>query len=592
MANLFNLLKPSAKLPRNGFDLSQRHLFTASAGELLPICPIDCVPGDHFEIDVLEMARTAPVHTDAFVRMKQHFEFYFVPYELLWSGFNQFVVQREDKWSTQLKYVSSAVPNVSLRNFLTQIWLMLQDNGWNYSIDQWLKLLDLLGYGSFYACNWGAISQTEFAASLDETLTDPDLKINLFRLLSYQKVFYDYYRNSVYDTKMYPYDLNGTTPIDYVYSFNLDYINSEQDMDIVRYGSPYIPFMLHPRYRQWKKDLFTGLYPDTQLGAVSTAPLVGEFELYASNMRDLPQTANGNTLLLASSQIDGRIAGGTSSGSSNPSPVKFSYWNQSGGIDVLQLLKANALQKWRQSSMLAGNRTKDAFDAHFGVQPRYHNDTRSQFIGAFDSYIGLNEVVSTSNANGALGDVGAHGVGVADGKIRFDCSDFGTLFCMYSVVPTAEYNAVGCDPNNFNIEHFDFFTPEFQNLGMEPVNSVYYNQMTGRIGSRIMGYAPRYYKYKAAVDKVHGEFMRQLSPQGGEGIFSIWATPRVSYVPASGVETPDWILQDFLYIKPSVLDTVFVQEYNGSQATDQFIINCNFDIKAVRNMSVLGLPQF
>jgi hypothetical protein len=44
--------------PRNAFDLSQRHLFTAHAGMLLPILNLDLIPHDHVEINAQDFMRT------------------------------------------------------------------------------------------------------------------------------------------------------------------------------------------------------------------------------------------------------------------------------------------------------------------------------------------------------------------------------------------------------------------------------------------------------------------------------------------------------------------------------------------------------
>ena len=78
---------------RNVFDLSQRHIFSAKAGQIIPVACVDTVPGDKFELDLVNIARTMPLNTAAFTRMKQSFDWVFVPYRSLWSRFNEFIAQ-------------------------------------------------------------------------------------------------------------------------------------------------------------------------------------------------------------------------------------------------------------------------------------------------------------------------------------------------------------------------------------------------------------------------------------------------------------------------------------------------------------------
>ena len=46
------------------------------------------------------------------------------------------------------------------------------------------------------------------------------------------------------------------------------------------------------------------------------------------------------------------------------------------------------------------------------------------------------------------------------------------------------------------------------------------------------------------------------------------------------------------YISPKVYDTVMAVESDDTQLTDTFVNNVFFDVKAIRPMTVLGLPQF
>ena len=91
-----NLFVPEVKnhVSRNAFDLSQRKIYSQKLGEILPVLVQDCLPGDKFSINCNSFSRTAPLNSAAFARMKQYYNFYFVPYRLLYRDFPSFVVQQ------------------------------------------------------------------------------------------------------------------------------------------------------------------------------------------------------------------------------------------------------------------------------------------------------------------------------------------------------------------------------------------------------------------------------------------------------------------------------------------------------------------
>lgn len=568
--NVLNFIKPKANLPRNGFDLSQRHLFSAKAGQLLPILSLECVPGDYHEINVLEMARSMQVHTDAFCRMKQNFDFYFVPYSQIWPRFNDFVSQNEDPVSIDFdSSLNDTVPYFSYEDLNRVLYTEgsahddLDVHGFSFR-EGAKRLLDLTGFGDAY-------TQDAFDGSTG-------IKYNPFRLCAYQKIFYDYYRQPFYDLELPSGDV-------FAYAFSL----ASNSTSV----SSQLPYFLTLHYRQWKKDFFTGLIPTVQFGAVSFVDL-GNFSLRLDNAPQGARVLGSNTL--------GSIGYGSSA--SSASSITPGTFSSTAHIDVYQILKAQALQKWKENVARAGSHTIDNMRAHYGVAPSFEQDMRARFVGSFDAPLTIDEVIATNQtSDNTLGEIGGKGIGTAQGKIKFNCDDFGVLMCIYSIIPTAEYNALGVDKANTLLEHFDFWTPEFDNCGMEPIALHQLFSLRSFAESHteyaqrqntILGYAPRNLHLKLSYDKVHGEFMAynlRVSESGQEmirpvnGVFSHWAIPRqrIGYGAMS---------LDNYYVSPSDLDSIFVQSADDYQSSDQFIVNCNFDIKSVRNMPVLGLPNW
>lgn len=146
-------------------------------------------------------------------------------------------------------------------------------------------------------------------------------------------------------------------------------------------------------------------------------------------------------------------------------------------------------------------------------------------------------------------------------------------------------------------EPFDYYNPEFANIGLEAVPLVEQELSSYIINKNfVLGYAPRDYDYKQMVDKVYGQFGNYLQYDGTRVILSLgnWVSPRrdnLVLVP----NTPHiagYRNRSSFYVSPNVLDSVFGISAAANPKSDQFIHNVFFDVKAIRKMPILGLPEF
>ena len=76
-----------------GFDIGSKNLFTAKVGELLPVYWDFAIPDCDYDIDLAYFTRTRPVQTAAYTRIREYFDFYAVPCDLLWKSFDSAVIQ-------------------------------------------------------------------------------------------------------------------------------------------------------------------------------------------------------------------------------------------------------------------------------------------------------------------------------------------------------------------------------------------------------------------------------------------------------------------------------------------------------------------
>ena len=78
---------------------------------------------------------------------------------------------------------------------------------------------------------------------------------------------------------------------------------------------------------------------------------------------------------------------------------------------------------------------------------------------------------------------------------------------MYSLIPMAAYDSTRVDPMLLKINRFDFFTPEFENLGLQPLSIKTISTFAPPANKDdVIGYQPRFSEYKTALDITHGQF--------------------------------------------------------------------------------------
>lgn len=124
------------KVNRNAFDLSHRHMFTAQVGELLPVFSQWVNPNETFKIGYNGKTRTAALNSDAFTRIRENIQYFFVPFQSLWKYFEQQVTnmtkgdagQNISKFassSTDASRISTSLPYISyvdLRSWLFSMY--------------------------------------------------------------------------------------------------------------------------------------------------------------------------------------------------------------------------------------------------------------------------------------------------------------------------------------------------------------------------------------------------------------------------------------------------------------------------------------
>ena len=586
MANIMSLKSLRNKTSRNGFDLSSKRNFTAKAGELLPVKTWEVLPGDTFKIDLKSFTRTQPLNTAAFARMREYYDFYFVPYDLLWNKANTALTQMYDNPqhaldSSPLKVVKldGSMPYTTLSSISLYLNALASDSavvtnkdnyfGYNRALCS-AKLLECLGYGNLYS----------FAESADKTFIKAPLKqnldVSLFNLLAYQKIYADYYRDSQWER---------VSPS----CFNVDYMpystGSSGMMLSMNYSDFYENYnMFDLRYCNWQKDLFHGVVPNQQYGDVASVSVAGNVLL--NNFQVLNQTAISSG---SGSSITLKSPGTSSVGSPLSVDSNFS---------ILVLRQAEFLQKWKEITQSGNKDYKEQVEKHWNVSPGDGFSELCTYLGGISSSLDINEVVNNNITGNNAADIAGKGTGVSNGVINFNSQGrYGVIMCIYHCLPLIDYTTDFVSPSVTRVNAADFAIPEFDRVGMQTVPLSYIsNGPLTVLGSipELVGYAPRYIDYKTDIDTSIGAFKtslknwvisydnQSLANQFGFGVES-------PELPVPNPANSNWNYTLFK-VNPNSLNSLFAVEVNSTIDTDQFLCSTFFDLKVVRNLDTDGLP--
>lgn len=630
--NVMKLLKPSPHRARNDFDLSHRHVFDANFGELLPATCIETVPGDNITLHASDLLRAIPFVSSPFLRAKQHLDVWFVPYHDLWHQFDAFITQKSEP-------VSSAFQAANYCPWVSQYELYDAINagasGGKEDVigrsiaDRSYYLLQLLGYGDLQNAH-GTSSDT--------------YKMNPWRLAAYNYIWYNEYRQQYYDNGLHGF-MSETNPAK-LFNFDNLACDSVAHASVTTGLSGNLSALCQMRYRTWKKDLFTGVMPSTQFGYVSNVPISGTValsgsatlsgstgtdqarhkfyddngdlltsittvpsetlftgytgdEIYYYNQnqgasgieQNLGSVVNAYDASLGNYSKDSEVRLGhhdlhTHALAGTASVTSTGTITGGNGFDILALRKAEAVQIWRENALRAGNRIKDNMMAHYGVASDF-NDHRPTYLGSVSSPLNIGDIAATANSatgiNDTVGDIAGKGISSLDEKVfKFHAKDFGVIMVMFSMLPEAEYDALGIERTNQLLESEDYFVPEYENLGLEAVSVANLSARNGKVSENyVYGYAPRYYAYKTKLDKVFGQFV-------GNGIFRTWSSQRTDVIASLDNYSQTHVMPlKLLYVSPEIFDANFNV---GVSVSPQFLCDVYFDVDAVRPMSVTGLP--
>lgn len=422
---------------RSGFDKGYKNILTTKVGTITPLACKYVMPGAKGRIRIPISASLPPLASDTFMRCSLKVEAFLVPMRLCYGGFESWQTGHKFYNTQQGAFAQAELPR-----------LVVNDTDWS---GQFFAPGSLMDYLDFRPDGYGS-------------LPSGDKKyFNIFPLLTYHRVYDDWYRNAKIQNPIFSPPLFGSN------STNPAFL-------------PYVAFPSNIDYN-------IGIYFATGGGALGS--------LHQRNWGD-------DYFSIATAQAQ----------AGNPVSVA-----SASSFTIAALRTGNSLQQFAERSNLTSPRLQDYNKAHFGVDLSSGVAQRSILLGSA-SYDVYSKGVEANSANSATNNpftsVGArYGNAYASGAdfvCDYEAKEQCYLLVNATLVPEANYGS-GISHEFFLLNgpgaQVDLPDPLLENIGNEPIYSSEINGFVSTapqpgVPGSVFGYVPRNTWYKSNSNQVHG----------------------------------------------------------------------------------------
>lgn len=619
-------------------DLSCQHVTTSNFLSLSPVYIKEMVPGEKLEVHQESFVRMAPMPVPTFGRANVHNRAFFVPFRTIFRNWDTFITQSMTfKPDASGVIMNGSVPIIRNKDlvgvFLYNTLGVMVGTG-NVSGNQFvriadpgeesvdiavdaisptlsqgnvqhiymyykltrvgkmaLKILQSLGYQIIWQAAYGNYSY------FDDTTLDQSIKnqwinstYSALPLLAFVRIYLDWYTPSQYAETASAY-LSLKKLLD-SYELDSNSVNSNR-LNLTNLRS-----ILNVTYHvNYDSDYFVSAWDHPTMPSGSTVLGDGQLGFVdVNNISVYDKDSVNDQSSIVTKMISANIGDGDFPG------IDMQNVSAVGGLSQYALDALKSLTDYFKRHQLVGSRALDRFYARFGKSLPAEKLNRSIYLGADNIPVQFGDVFSTANTDGArLGDYAGKGLAYGgNDKFEYSTDEYGLFIICSSIVPKVNYG-IGQSRLVKHINPLDFWTPEFDNLGTQPIGKAEIGVPMGNedtevskvsespedwnnkdLADGIFGFTPRYSEYKVGLDKLTGDFRLGIAEAGDTS--DAWHLFRNPFVVYSAAES--------LVHMPEFVDGTDADQYNRifyntNSDTDKFYIIHNFDVTSNSPMKPL-----
>lgn len=484
---------PIAVEAHTKLDLPFDHATTSMFMLLQPMFYRHTLKTENLHLNFTNVIRPNPLVVPTFGRVRYNLRHFFVPYRLVfpnWDEFSNDVIASNFDNSSQVAGVPFFLGSTLFEMFFSAYAYDLAEVVSSPSEEP--RNYDFISGGIAYKLTRLGMSFYKVLYSLGYEIMPKNslVKFNAFALLAYAKVYCDWYANSSY--------LNDALylKLQRYFKFNdpasaLE-LSAEDIYDILLFIRPAV-YSSNPYFEEaWDNPV---------------APNSNQFSGFAFS----DPTSDSGTYVQT-------ISNGT--------PEMFTA-DGSTSIGTKYIHDAlNKLSQYQRRHALSGARAIDRVLAQYGIQSDYLKLQRSIYVGVTQQDVDINSIYATANGSNSegdsvVGDFAGAGFGAGSSQIQFQNEEEGIFLSIATIQPSGGYFQ-GYDRNNRHISKQQFFTPEFDALGVQSIEKgeVYVSRdLSTFVGDSDydshFGFTGRYGEMKRSINRVSGDFAFPAHIQGG-----------------------------------------------------------------------------
>lgn len=497
-----SLPKFQAHLSRHGHNLQHKFDFTSSTGHLLTLFSQVMNPHEKISGKIDIFSRTQPLNTPAHVDIDTHIDYFFVPFDMLYSGFGDSLYQVNEPYSSMISVrQDNALPVANISNVLADesSYFSFPDSNSVY-LD--FNVLDNYDFDSQFMSLYRNLFHNYINPNcvFNDDQVDPNIfvtPIDRFQpnvlpltLMSYNAVYQNFYRlddRELFENQLYNIDLN---------IYNGDSILDNFDSYLIRYRPLNFDYFTAAKVSPFLNGLNLNSDPSLNSGLTKV-------NNYLSSI--------GVSLVTSSGSESTTISNSTGVGSMIPNSL---------GTTPLSVNNIRSLFAVEKIMSVTG-RAKKTYDAqvlaHLGVKVPRDIKHEITYVGSQHGSIHIGEIIATAGTSDTpLGDMAGKGYGqMNNNKISFTAPCHGMFIAIYSAVPRLSYYAP-LEKHAQITSRLDFWHPEFEKLGMQPIYGyelMPYKPVRNEVNNfntHVFGWQMRYEQYKRRFDKVSPAFSKTL----------------------------------------------------------------------------------